>query len=116
MSTSEGSCSSDPRATLSYATPSTNDRDHTSSRTPQPTVSHSYRLPAAVVAAPPFPLQLEVPPTSSEQEGPSTWDGTPQDTFRFEHPLSREREQLDVLSASFAMALHEYQTSESPAA
>ena len=68
------------------------------------------RPPRPASGAASFPLRLDVPPTSSEQEGPSTWDGTPQDTRRFAHPLAREKEQLAVLSNAFAMAMHEYTT------
>ena len=54
-------------------------------------------------------LQLPtVPPPSSQLEGPATWDGTPQDTDRFEHPLAREQDQLAVLDTSLESAMCEY--------
>ena len=59
------------------------------------------------VAAPSLPLELVVPPTSSEQEGPATWDCTPQGAALFAHPLARAPQQLQVLNQSFESALVE---------
>ena len=81
-----------------------------------PTASQSAALaaqmPAAQMPAAWQQLQLPtVPPPSAQLEGPATWDGTPQDTNRFEHPLAREQDQLANLSTSLQSAMDEYMVS-----
>ena len=78
-----------------------------------PTASQSAALAAQMPAAS-QQLQLPpsaVPPPSAQLEGPATWDGTPQDTNRFEHPLAREQDQLANLSTSLQSAMDEYMVS-----
>ena len=70
------------------------------------------QMPAAQMPAASQQLQLPVvPPPSAHLEGPATWDGTPQDTNRFEHPLAREKDQLANLSTSLQSAMDEYMVS-----
>ena len=70
------------------------------------------QMPAAQMPAASQQLQLPVvPPPSAQLEGPATWDGTPQDTNRFEHPLAREKDQLANLSTSLQSAMDEYMVS-----
>ena len=70
------------------------------------------QMPAARMPAASQQLQLPiVPPPSAQLEGPATWDGTPQDTNRFEHPLAREQDQLANLSTSLQSAMDEYMVS-----
>ena len=69
-------------------------------------------MPATQMPAASQQLQLPtVPPPSAQLEAPATWDGTPQDTNRFEHPLAREKDQLANLSTSLQSAMDEYMVS-----
>ncbi len=76
-----------------------------------PTASQSAALAAQMPAAS-QQLQLPtVPPPSAQLEGPATWDGTPQGTNQFEHPLAREQDQLANLNTSLQSAMDEYMVS-----
>lgn len=80
--------------------------------TPTSPLSAATQMPATQMPAASQQLQLPtVPPPSAQLEGPATWDGTPQDTNRFEHPLAREKDQLANLSTSLQSAMDEYMVS-----